>query len=167
MEQNINGDPWITVEFGGFMDPGADGLAYESLRDFILAEDLFADEAMPLAILRHPYRLEIDGAADLHYSSTFVDDSDATVVNTIDQLNFHRVEAGTCLGWLGSSGLKPFRLLNNQGENSLTDYFRDDNGMLVTVQSMTVFMATTDASIAREDCLLYLTPDDKPSPLVG
>ena len=152
--------PVITVEFGGVMDPRADKTALETLHNFVTAGSLFEAEPGPMVILRHPHRLEIDAGYDLHYSSTLEDGADITIFNTIDQLNFTRIDAGTQIGWSGPKGLAGLRINSADGNDLLEDYFSVDDGLIITTRPVTLFMATTDAYIAKKDCLLYLTPND-------
>ncbi|MDZ7685064.1 MAG: succinylglutamate desuccinylase/aspartoacylase family protein [Gammaproteobacteria bacterium] len=92
--------PIATIEFGGFTDPRADALARESLNGFVYSRDLFDADTRPMMVLRHPHRLEVDETTELHYSSMVADRADVTIFNTIDQLNFSRIEAGQPLGWI-------------------------------------------------------------------
>lgn len=158
IERAVGSSPVVTVEFGGFMDPRADLLAYESLCTFISRHNLFNAEREPGQILRHPIRLEIEEHREIHYSSSVQDDADLTVINTIDQLNFQHVLAGTSIGWMGRSGMEGLKALNAIGEDLIHEFFHDVSGFLTIKQEMTIFMATTDPYIARKDCLLYFTP---------
>lgn len=158
IEQQCRTGPIITVEFGGIMDPKADVMASETLEDFLTRQHLYDTEALPMMVLRHPHRLEVDDGTDLHYSSSVQNDADITIFNTIDQLNFSKVEAGTAIGWPGRDGIRHLRLLSADGEDILQDYFTESRGYIVTTQPVTLFMATTDPYIARKDCLLYVTP---------
>jgi hypothetical protein len=150
--------PVVTVEFGGFMDPRADEMAIETMANFVTRHQLFDVESLPMMTLRHPHRLEIKDTAELRYSSSVEEEADLTIFNTIDQLNFSRVEKGTSLGWTGRNGLSGVTCISADGEDLLQDYFIEENGFLVTNQPITLFMATTDPYIAKKDCLLYLTP---------
>jgi hypothetical protein len=161
IERQIGASPVVTVEFGGFMDPKADLLAYESLRAFISRHNLFNTEPEPGQIMHHPLRLEIEEHREIHYSSSVQDDADLTVINTIDQLNFQHVAPGTNIGWMGRSGMEGLNALNTLGEDLVHEYFHDVSGFLTIKQEMTLFMATTDPYIARTDCLLYFTPARK------
>jgi len=158
IEKTSDVSPVVIVEFGGLMDPSADQLAFESLVSFVTKQHLFNTEPAPLHILHHPIRLEIDESSEIHYSSSVQDDADLTIVNTIDQLNFQTVKAGTNIGWLGRTGLDGMRAVNAQGDNLFHEFFHDVSGFLTTKQQLTIFMATTDPYIARKDCLLYFTP---------
>ncbi len=158
IEQAAADFPVVTVEFGGFMDPRADQLAKDTLLSFVLRKDLFSAEVTPMQVLRHPHRLEIEQSAALHYSASVQDEADITFFNTIDQLNFSRVMKGTTLGWYGDGGIAHLKVKSADGEDLLSDYFAEQDGFIVTSQDVTLFMATTDPFIAKEDCLLYVTP---------
>ena len=160
IEQQGTFGPIITIEFGGLMDPRADRMAEETLLRFVTMQHLFDEEALPMTVLRHPHRLEIDDDTSLHYSSSVQDDADITIFNTIDQLNFSRVERGTALGWLGKKGLDSLHVMSADGEDLLCDYLYAEDGFVMTARPIILFMATTDPYIARKDCLLYLTPED-------
>ena len=153
------GCPVITIEFGGFLDPKADLLAKESLRNFIQLKSLFNVEAVGMQLLKQPLRLEIGKGSVLHYSSTVQEAADITIFNTIDQLNFSHLETGTKLGWLGSEGLSPLTVLTQDNTNISNTLFAEQHGYLINQVPMTLFMATTDAYIAMNDCLLYLCPE--------
>ncbi|MCB1691995.1 MAG: succinylglutamate desuccinylase/aspartoacylase family protein [Pseudomonadales bacterium] len=148
----------VTIEFGGFLDPNADSLAFESLSRFLNAGGLFDGAGSPSIILRHPHRLEIRDDTEIHYSSTVQDAADITMFNTIDQMNFTRVEAGSPLGWTGSGGLEHFRIVSADGEDLVPSFLAESDGFVVAAQPITLFMATTDPFVAKSDCLLYLTP---------
>ncbi len=157
--ENTNGvSPLVTVEFGGFMDPRADVLAYESLHRFATVTHLFNTEPVDGQLLEHPLRLEIEPSHNIHYSSSVQDDADLTVINTIDQLNFQEVAVNTNIGWLGRKKLAPLSAVNARGEDLIHEYFHDVSGFLTTKAAMTMFMATTDPFVARNDCLLYFKP---------
>lgn len=152
--------PIVTVEFGGFTDPRADTLARESLQGFVYNRELFDADTRPMMVLRHPHRLEVAATTDLHYSSMVADRADVTIFNTIDQLNFSRIEAGQPLGWIDAGQIDHLRVISADGEDLVADYFDTHDGFLVASRPITLFMATTDPFIAKRDCLLYLTPAD-------
>jgi len=153
------GCPLISVEFGGLMNPRADLLARDTLLDFINRKHLLDTEALATRFLMHPLRLEVHETAQLHYSSSVQDKSDITIFNTIDQLNFSRIETGTPFGWLGNDRLKPLRVLDRYGQDLSRDLFDEHEGFLITKAPMTMFMATKDSYIAVNDRLMYLCPE--------
>ena len=160
IEQRGSFGPTITIEFGGVMDPGADRIAKETLANFATRRQLFDAEILPMTVLRHPHRLEIDEESVLHYSSSVQEDADITIFNTIDQLNFTRVDVDTPIGWTGKRGLDILRIASADGRDMVQDYFTEQDGFILTRRPIILFMATTDPYIARKDCLLYLTSQE-------
>ena len=152
------GLPAATVEFGGFMDPNADLLATETLRRFISIDQLPDSPGTPIRTLRHPLRLETEHHLDVAYSSSIDESRDLTIINTIDQLNFHSVSAGTPLGWFTAHEHRNLVARNISGKDTYGEYFTHTDGLLQTRVPMTIFMATTDPVVANNDCLLYFTP---------
>jgi hypothetical protein len=159
IEQNL-GCPVVTVEFGGFLDPNADELAASSLNRFISQRHIFDMEPETLQTLEKPLRLEVSSTAQLHYSTTVDSTGDITIYNTIDQLNFRRLKAFTTIGWISSEGFDQLSVSNTKQQNIAKDLFVEDAGFLKTKVPMTIFMATTDDHIARNDCLMYLCPEE-------
>lgn len=159
IEQDI-GCPVVTVEFGGFLDPNADDLALSSLGRFIGQRSLFSVEPETLQALQNPLRLEVSNKVHLHYSTTVESTADITIYNTIDQLNFRKLKPRTTLGWITSDGLSQLIVTNHDEQNVAKDLFLEDAGFLKTKVPMTIFMATTDDHIARNDCLMYLCPEE-------
>lgn len=160
IENATDAMPVVTVEFGGFTDPKADALARETLSGFAHAKHLFDADTQPMMLLRHPHRLEVDETTELHYSASAMEHADLTIFNTVDQLNFTRVEQGQPLGWVEGEATRHLRVLSADGDDLVEDYFEAKDGFLVTSRPIILFMATTDAYIAKRDCLLYLTPAD-------
>jgi hypothetical protein len=159
IEQDI-GCPIVTVEFGGFLDPNADELAKASLAEFIMRPQLFAYEPEPMQVLANPLRLQVSEDTRLHYATTVYDELAVTMFNTIDQLNFHTLVANTSLGWMPDDHEAHLRVIDGQNNNVANQLFLANEGVLKTRVAMTIFMATTDADIAKHDCLLYLCPED-------
>lgn len=159
IEQDI-GCPVVTVEFGGFLDPNADDLALSTLGRFIATRHLFDIEPVAIQLLQSPLRLEVHSGAQLHYSTTVESENNITIFNTIDQLNFRRLAANTSIGWINQSGINQLIVKNQAEQNIAKQLFVADAGFLKTRVPMTVFMATTDNHIARNDCLMYLCQEE-------
>lgn len=159
IEQDL-GCPIVTVEFGGFLDPNADRAALTTLEQFISRSDLFQQEPEKLQILANPLRLKVTPRTPLHYATTVSDESSVTIFNTIDQMNFHKLAPGTALGWMPDRAIDHLVVQDDQQRNVAKALFKVSEGELITNVTMTIFMATTDAQIAKSDCLLYLCPGD-------
>lgn len=148
----------VTAEFGGFMDPRADDIAFATLREFITAEELPPTETSKLQVLARSLRLETKRELMVAYGSTLNDDADLTIINTIDQLNFSTVDEGHTLGWFTESEHGHLHVIGDDGSDLFDEYFRQEEGLLTTRKPMTFFMATTDPVVANTDCLLYFNP---------
>jgi len=151
--------PAITVEFGGFMDPNADWLARESLHRFVATNALTSTNISALNYLTHPLRLETRRHLTVTYSSSIDANADLTMINTIDQLNFRRIEPGTPLGWFKDKEHRNLVAADRFGDDQYEKYFDQEEGLLCAHIPITIFMATTDPVVANTDCLLYFTPE--------
>ncbi|MBL4682607.1 MAG: hypothetical protein JKY88_18055 [Pseudomonadales bacterium] len=159
IEQDLS-CPIVTIEFGGFLDPKADKLAQNTLDKFIEASSLFRDEPKDIQLLERPLRLEINSTANLHYSSSVQDEADITIFNTIDQMNFSKIDANVSIGWTGNNGINDLTVRSKDGNCIAEELFHESEGFILTKIAMTIFMATTDAYIATNDCLMYLCPEN-------
>ena len=151
--------PAITVEFGGFMDPNADWLARETLHRVVVSHQLTSSHVSAINFLTQPLRLESQRHLTVTYSSSIDADADLTVINTIDQMNFHKVDPGTPLGWFKEKEHRNLVAADRFGEDQYETYFDQTGGLLCASVPMTIFMATTDPVVANTDCLLYFTPE--------
>lgn len=159
IEQDL-GCPVVTVEFGGFLDPNADQAARTSLEQFITRPHLFTTEPEFIKVLANPYRLEIEANCQLQYASTVDDQAGITIFNTIDQLNFRTLDANSAIGWIDHTNIQNLIVCDGEDNNLATEFFQTNEGILTTKTAMTIFMATTDSHIAKNDCLLYLCPEE-------
>ena len=140
------------------MDPNADRIATETLRRFVTARELDDAREYQLTCLEHPLRLETQRHLTVSYSSSIDEESDLTMINTIDQLNFRQIETGVTLGWFREREHQSLVAKNRHGEDRYQDYFAQEDGLLTTRTSMIIFMVTTDPVVANNDCLLYFIP---------
>jgi len=153
------GIPAVTVEFGGFMDPNADWLARETLHRFMSSNHLTSTNVNAINLLTHPLRLETQRHLTVTYSSSSDASADLTMINTIDQMNFRRIEPGTPLGWFKDKEHQNLVAPDRFGADRYDDCFEQTDGLLCARVPMTLFMATTDPVVANTDCLLYFTAE--------
>ena len=170
IEHTTRASPIVTVEFGGMMDPNADALALETLRRFVEAGQLADLASDRLNCLIHPIRLETRQQLRVAYSSSLNDTAsnaagnaannqvDLTMINTLDQLNFRKLDAGVTLGWFRQGERRNLAAQDKAGKDQYDAHFSHEGGTLTTRVPMTIFMATTDPMVANNDCLLYYTP---------
>ncbi len=151
----------ITVEFGSLMDPDTDTLAYQTLQQFTQVKQLSSLAKDNTLCLQHPLRLETQKQLKVAYSSSVNPAADLTMINTLDQLNFQPLEAGVTLGWFHQG--KESRHLTARtatGKDRFDACFSWTDDILKTRIPMTIFMATTDSTVANNDCLLYFVPTE-------
>ena len=148
--------PVITVEFGSYLDPDADQLAQLTLERFITDPGLTMTKKA-INILEHPMRLET--TSSVAYSSQIRPDAALTMINSIDQLNFQKINPGRTLGWYQPNSIPHLVAINAYGEDQIDELFSFAEGIVRNKVAMTLFMATTDPEVARSDCLLYFCLD--------
>lgn len=146
--------PIVTIESGGAMDELATLNAYNGLRSYLTAEDVFAPR-QDIELLEQPKRLEIHRHATLAYAERPVFGANVTIRQDIEQRNFGITRPGEVLGWLDHARLEHFRLAGQQPQEYLSDYFCADNSELTVTRPLKFFMVTTRSDIAKSDCLLY------------
>ena len=161
LEQTVAQAPVITVEFGSWMDPRVDDIAFETMKRFMNVDDPASVPADPQqqVLLHQPRRLLLSDEAHLSYGTGMTAHNDAehlTLINSIDQCNFKRLSVGTTLGWCSSNHL-PVKL--DHTDDSITNYLTVSGNTVTTVARVMLFIATTDATIAAEDCIAYLVPE--------
>ena len=146
--------PIVTIESGGAMDELATLNAYNGLRSYLTAQDVFAPR-QDIELLEQPKRLEIHRHATLAYAERPVFGANVTIRQDIEQRNFGITRPGEVLGWLDHARLEHFRLSGQQPQEFLSDYFCADNNELTVTRPLKFFMVTTRCDIAKSDCLLY------------
>lgn len=144
--------PVITIEAGGAQDPEADERAYLGLLSFLQAENPFARKRK-VHLLYHPRRLELCDRASIGYASAWNASHDLTLNQNLETLNFGVTEAGQRLGWMQTPLEDVLKLDDDMQE--VSDYFACTDGQLITKKPLQLFMVTTNARIAKSDCLFY------------
>ena len=157
MEAELSSGPIITIECGGAKDHESHILAYHGLLNFAQAEEVLTP--MPhspgIEIFHHPIRVELQPNTSLDYDDDWVEDRDLTLVNHIEDFNFGIVDEHTTLGFIKAGDLNKLSAKNSQGLELIDHYFQIVNDQLRPRQQLKLFMITTNAEIARNDCLFY------------
>jgi hypothetical protein len=157
MELSEQKVPSVTIECGGSQDTQSHAIAYEGLMRLVQVDDLFAttDEDWPLDVLHNPVRLELDDSLEIAYAEQHQAAADLSLRVDIERFNFGEVEPSTRLGWLTPAAWQKIAVLNSHGENLRDEYLRVEDGGLFPATRLKLFMITSDAAIAKSDCLLY------------
>ena len=79
----------------------------------------------------------------------------------LDHLNFHELATGITLGYVNNDHLHgqteiPLQVIDENGGDVTSRYFRLDGGELRTTREVMPSMFTLDAKVIRQDCLGYL-----------
>ncbi|PCJ44493.1 MAG: succinylglutamate desuccinylase [Moraxellaceae bacterium] len=161
MEFSENDVPTVTIECGGAQDDEAHEIAYEGINRFISEENVLTEQETDwgLELLENPIRIELKEDVTIAFEEKAKVNTDITLPPSIENHNFGIISPGQPLGWLGERGLDCFVVKNTLGENKLTKVLREEAGVLYVAQPIRAFMITTNADIAKSDCLFYAVAD--------
>ncbi|MAR91566.1 MAG: succinylglutamate desuccinylase [Pseudomonadales bacterium] len=158
-ERNV---PTVTIECGGAQDPRADEIAYEGLLRYVDAAEVLkpfrADWQME--VLYEPVRLELSEDAAITYSEAEDVYADITLPPDVERHNFGRVAPDQPLGWVKPGSWDKLKITNPAGEDVKSQVIRLQGNRLYPAQPLKLFMITTNASIAKSDCLFYAVTDN-------
>ncbi len=91
------------------------------------------------------------------YSFSFNDEeTDIAFINGVEKLNFEEIISDTLLGTIKENILKPFIVLDEEGQDVFDNYFYVENNKIYTKTALFPAMLTTDIDIIKQDCLCYL-----------
>ena len=147
--------PTVTIECGGARDPGSDEIAYAGLTRYLCAPTLF-DAQTPdpaVSVLRHPIRVRLASGAAISYGSEPAPGARLTLRRDIDRFNSSVLTEAEPIGWAAS--MDAMTACDGNGVERRDELLTLREGCLYARQPLRLFMATTDARIAAEDCLFY------------
>lgn len=150
--------PTVTIETGGANDPQADELAFRGFAQYALAKN-FSDLTSSVTVTHHPIRVELQNGTSVAYASAPIADVDLTLPPDVDRLNFGTLSTQERLGWIGARGLEVLCAKDATGQNLSSALFSIHNGELRLTHPSRLMMVTTNATIAKSDCLFYILPD--------
>jgi len=153
------GCPIITIECGGAKDSSSDDIAYEGIRDILSARDLDSEnQTDAVEVLDHPMRVEISPNISLAYGTVKDANCVVTMRADIESCNTGVTIKGTKLGWVADRDLTAFSVVDETGRDVTSTILGIEGESIITQQDLRIFMATTRADIAHEDCLFYVVP---------
>ena len=158
-ERNV---PTVTIECGGAQDPRSDDIAYEGLLRYVNAEDVLTPPAADweLDILHEPVRVEISADASICYREAMAADTDITLPPDVEHHNFGRITPEVALGWVRPDSWHKIRVKTARGTDVKHRLLQLQGNRLHPVRPLKLFMVTTNAAIAKSDCLFYAVTDD-------
>lgn len=150
--------PAITVECGRGGDPDADDVALTGLEHFVSSERIAPLDpgAGGARIFHSAVQVRLRPGATVHYGAAPDPRADLTLDLDLDRHNFELRGAGTRLGWLSTDRSWPLEARSADGGEVSRELFRTLDGRLELTCPRMPIMVTTQAAIARSDCLFYL-----------
>lgn len=158
-ERNV---PTVTIECGGAQDPHADNIAYEGIVRFATQESVLTPQAADwdLEVLREPVRLELRQDASITYSEAEDVYADVTLPPDVEHHNFGRILPDVPLGWVKPESWDKLIVKTPGGIDVKDKVLRLEGNRLYPAQALKLFMITTNATIAKSDCLFYAVTDN-------
>lgn len=153
----------VTIECGGSQDPEANHLAADGLEAFACRDDVLSPPPADFALdyFYNPLRLEMREGIEVSYQEDLSPRHTVTLFPDIERFNFGYIESGTALGYVQGELSEALRVVGSQGERPVKDFLDLRNKLLRTGRELKLFMVTTNAEIARRDCLFYLVPAER------
>jgi hypothetical protein len=149
--------PMITVKCGGSNDEQSHHIAYKGLKILTLNDqprNFQQDRAVD--IIYNPLRLALTPHTSLSYGNHDEGFIGVCIKSNIEQLNYGISRKDQMIGWVDDKGLSNFELINEHGENVISEYFTCRKNILTCVVDIRIFMATDNKNIALNDCLFYV-----------
>jgi len=156
MELGFNA-PVATIECGGASDANSHQIATDGIYRYFSRDNLFDRHAGQVRVHRHPIRVELKGDASVGFSHHRLPTTDVTLRADIEQLNQQHTCAGEFIGWCDPDAKLPLSAIDEQGCDQIDQLLEQKNGCLFARIEMQLFMVTTVAEIATNDCLFYAT----------
>ena len=156
VEATVSEFPSVTIECGRAGDSEADEVAWGGLRR-VLGWDVidFERPLVPLLHLEDPVRVCVRADLGLAFGEAADAGADLTISKDIDRHNFERLAVGSPIGWLRSGTPWPIEAIGADGIDCSRSLFEVADGVLRTRREFIPIMMTTDARIAKSDCLFY------------
>jgi hypothetical protein len=147
----------VTIECGGVKDVASLLIAQEGLHRYLSTQQVLAidDEQYPVNVYHNPIRLETIANAPVAYGHQAQDNAVITLPLRADKFNYGMLTKDELIGYLRPNGLKLLTAKDHLGVERLGEYFVLKGDELYARHPLKVFMATTNAFIAKTDCLFY------------
>ncbi|AUM13568.1 M14 family metallopeptidase [Ketobacter alkanivorans] len=158
-ERNV---PTVTIECGGAQDPRADDIAYEGILRYVSQTDVLTPQQADweLDVLKEPVRLELRTDATITYSEAEDVYADITLPPNVERHNFGRITTDVQLGWVKPESWDKLIVNTPAGKDVKDKILKLEGNRLHPAQPLKLFMITTNATIAKSDCLFYAVTDD-------
>jgi len=156
MEQEFD-CPFITIECGGGHDEQAHEVAFAGITQVCQCNAIdYIHQEKSVEVIYRPLRLQLRNGVNLSFAQHDEGYSGVTLKDNIEYFNFGSAHQDEMLGWTDGQGLNNLQLVDKNGHDVLTEYFYTRENQLVCRHNIKLFKATTNKSIATNDCLFYL-----------
>jgi len=156
MEQEFH-CPFITIECGGSHDEQAHEVAFAGVNQIANCENIgYIHQEKTVEVIYRPLRLQVKPDVNLSYAEHDEGYSGVTLKNNIEYFNFGGAHQDEMIGWIDGNGTNNLQLLDKEGKNVIDEYFYHRENQLVCKQNLRIFKATSNKSVALNDCLFYV-----------
>ncbi len=165
--------PIVTIECGGAKQEASADMASRGLARYLHRASVFTPSPVltsPLSeqhsqlaafeTLHNPIRIELKPSASIDYLNYKHPQNSITLLPTIEEDNFGIIGPDKQLGWVQGELDQQLKAVNSRGENVINLVLSVREGALYPARPIKMFMATTNASIAKSDCLFYVVDVD-------
>ncbi len=151
----------LTIECGGCTDQQSHQVALEGIERFCEHDDVLNhDVEHNIEVIHQPIRFLISKNTTLQYSN-IPHSVGVSIRHDIESLNSGIVYSGTPIGWVDELGLGNFEIEDEHLHGKPEDFFEVKNNQVLTKSDLRIFMATTQPTIAINDCLFYIVKEKK------
>ncbi len=112
----------------------------------------------PKQIIDSPCGLELRRSANVTFADKPVFGVNVTLNPEIFNKPHHRIEPGSCLGWVDHNKLDHLRLTHASKTVKIADYFNADDNCVTATQPLDLYLMATTAAGVKRDGLLYFVP---------
>jgi hypothetical protein len=145
----------ITIEAG---QPGEEIGVVEALKfvdDILNLDELEASRSREISEVFHTIgRIIVSKDASIDFINSLESKSDLSIVPTIDAKNFKVIKKGSQIGF--AKDMSSILVEDNKGQDITSDFFKIEEGKLLTNRIFIPSMFTKDIYVMKEDCLGYI-----------
>lgn len=156
--------PTATIECGGAIDQTADIVAMGGLQLYMHKPDVLTLEPAEwdmMEVLYDPIRIEVAPEATVSYGHELNPEFDVTLWSNLEHYNSGSIHEDSLIGWLKNGDLGLINAKDALGNRQTENMFQIKNNHLYPSRPLRLFMATTNASIAKSDCICYAVFDKR------
>jgi succinylglutamate desuccinylase len=145
----------ITIEAGQPSEPIGIEEGFKFVDVILNLEKLIPNPLRDISEVFHTIgRIIVSKDSSIDFINTLSSTSDLSIVPTIDSKNFEIIKKGSHIGF--AKDLSKIKVEDNKGRDITTDFFKIEEGKLLTNRVFIPSMFTKDVYVMKEDCLGYI-----------